>query len=112
MVRYAFLFFLALSSVASAETVEVKYRGPVNIDTFDCPALKRSSVVHRICYHEPTRYLVVLLRNTYYHYCEIGPNVVAEWITSPSLGKFYNANVRGSSNGGLYDCRGKELPKF
>ena len=104
---------LALSGIsANAETVNVKYRGPVNIDAFDCPALKPSSVVNRICYHEPTRYLIVQLRSTYYHYCEVGQNVVAAWVAAPSLGQFYNANIKVSSNGGLYDCRGKELTQF
>lgn len=112
MIRYVFLLLLALSVPALAETVEVKYRGPVNIDAFQCPTLKKSSLVKRICYHEPTHYLIVRLENTYYHYCEIGPNVVAEWIAARSLGKFYNSNIKVSSNGGLYGCQGKVVPEF
>ena len=41
---------LALSGVAAAETVTVKYRGPVPLDTFQCATIDRSSLVERVCY--------------------------------------------------------------
>ncbi len=112
MYRLIVFVLLLLCAPAMAETVNVKYRGPVDLSSFDCPAIKHSSFVNRICYNEPAHYLVVQLRSTYYHYCAIGPDVVAEWIAAPSLGKFYNARIKVSSNGGLYDCRGKVVPDF
>jgi len=56
--------------------------------------------------------MVIQLRSTYYHYCEIGENVVKVFIVAKSLGAFYNQNIKGSSNNGLYDCRGKTVPDF
>lgn len=112
MVRLALALFLILTGSASAESVDVKYRGPVNISTFDCPQIKSSSLVDRICYQKGKRYMIVSLRGTYYHYCEIGPNVVAAFVAADSLGRFYNANIRVSSNGGLYDCRKYSVPQF
>ncbi len=40
----------AISIAAAAETVTVKYRGPVPLDTFQCATIDRSSLVERVCY--------------------------------------------------------------
>lgn len=84
---------VALSST-QAETVYVKYRGPVDLKNFQCmrPA---SSFVHRICYKSAHQYLVVLLDSTYYHYCRMPSSVVRQWLGAPSQGKFYRAYVKG-----------------
>jgi hypothetical protein len=82
-----------------AETVYVKYRGPVNLENFQC-ANPSSSLVHRICYRSDKQYLIVLLDRTYYHYCNMPRSVVQQWLGAPSQGKFYRANVKGR-----YDCR-------
>jgi hypothetical protein len=82
-----------------AETVYVKYRGPVNLENFQC-ANPSSSFVHRICYRSDKQYLIVLLDRTYYHYCNMPRSVVQQWLGAPSQGKFYRANVKGR-----YDCR-------
>jgi len=39
-------------SAAHAETVEVKYRGPVDLAPFACEAVTRSSFIERVCYDE------------------------------------------------------------
>ena len=108
MLIRSMLSVLCLINPAFAETVDVKYRGPVPLDTFECPALKSSSFVTRICYDKQNQYLIVLLRNTYYYYCEIDPNSVAAWIFAPSLGRHYNNNIKG----GPFDCRGKYVPEY
>lgn len=99
---------LALCLSALAESVEVKYRGPVNISSFNCPTLKASSFVNRVCYHQATGYMIVKLRDTYYHYCDVGPSLFKDFIDAPSLGRFYNNAIKGRS----YACQGKELPTF
>ena len=70
---------MMLSVSARAETVFVKYRGPVDLDVFSC-SYTSSSFVHRICYRPNRQYLVVLLDRTYYHYCRIPPSVVQQWL--------------------------------
>ncbi len=89
---------------AKAETVYVKYRGPVNLERFACSDTV-SSIVHRVCYRADRKYLVVLLGDTYYHYCLIPSGAVAQWLAAPSLGRFYNANGKGN-----YDCRLGGIP--
>jgi hypothetical protein len=62
------LIFIALTG--TAETVIVKYRGPVDLSHFDCEQITRSSVVKRLCYDSAEKYVIVNLTGTYYHYCK------------------------------------------
>lgn len=39
------IFFLLLTAQARSETVDVKYRGPVDLKTFDCRDINRSSFI-------------------------------------------------------------------
>jgi hypothetical protein len=95
---------LLATASAMAETVEVKYVGAVDLSTYQCVDTE-SSFVHRVC-HDPERELmVILLRQTYYQYCRISAAVVSQLVGAPSVGKYYNANIKSSSNDGLYDCR-------
>lgn len=93
---------------AWAETVYVKYRGPVPLDSFNCPPIKSSSFVRRICYDRANSYLIVQLKSTYYHYCDIDSGTVAVWRSAPSLGRFYNQYIKG----GAFDCRGRFVPTY
>jgi hypothetical protein len=95
---------LLTTSWARAETVFVKYRGPVRLDSFRC-AEPASSFVHRVCYRHDKQYLIVLLGNTYYHYCRMPPSVVQQWLAAPSQGRYYNAMIKGN-----YDCRLGGIP--
>ena len=106
--RLATALCLALGMVlavsAQAEIVYVKYQGPVSLDEFSC-SNPSSSFVHRICYRSERQYLVVLLNQTYYHYCRIPSAVVQQWLAASSKGRFYGANIKGS-----YDCRQGGIP--
>jgi hypothetical protein len=95
-----------LASSVNAETVNVKYQGPVSLDTFDCAPIKASSLVKRLCYDPARSYLVVDLDGTYYHYCAVDPGTVEAWRSASSLGGFYNSNVKG----GTFDCRDHGVP--
>ena len=91
----------------SAETVHVKYRGLVDLSSFDCAWIERSSLVKRLCYDAKERYVVVNLSGTYYHYCEVPRNVVVAWRTADSMGRFYNANMKGN-----FGCRVLHVPSY
>lgn len=91
---------LLLTGFCQAETVFVKYRGPVSLDGFECESYGRGSLVERICYRRAQQYALVSLRGTYYHYCAMPEHVVAAWRNADSLGRFYSSTVRGR-----YDCR-------
>ncbi|WP_162569206.1 KTSC domain-containing protein [Variovorax sp. SRS16] len=92
---------------ALSETVIVKYRGPVDLAPFSCQTIARSSFISRICYDQYEQYVLVNLSDTYYHYCDVPPDVVAAWLASPSMGRFYNATVKGR-----FDCRLGHVPSY
>ena len=112
LIRIAFLSIAFIATPVAAETVNVKYRGPIPLDTFECRGLNRSSFVTRVCYQPQKRYMLVRLNQTYYHYCGVGQNVVSQIYSAESVGRFYRENIKVSSNGGLYDCRKHPLPLF
>jgi len=86
---------LALPLLAIAETVMVKYAGPVDLDPFVCEWTPRSSFITRVCHDARRSYAVVGLGGTYYHYCGMPTHVVRAWLAAASMGRFYNATIRG-----------------
>jgi hypothetical protein len=61
---------LARAAVA-AETVDVKYRGKVDLAPFACVAVSRSTFRNRVCYDRANEYMLISLNGICYHYCEI-----------------------------------------
>ncbi len=51
------LVFSCLTFNANAESVFVKYRGAVDLATFQCNWISRSSLVNRLCYDEKETYV-------------------------------------------------------
>jgi hypothetical protein len=102
----------ATISDANAEIIRVKYRGSLELSHFVCTTISRSSLVKRVCYDELNRYMVIRLKHTYYHYCEIAPQAVSDLLSAPSIGRHFSQNIRVSSNGGLYDCRKHPVPRY
>ncbi len=98
--------------LASGETANVKYRGPVPLDTFDCASTPDSSFINRICYDEKESYMLVLIRQNYYHYCEVDAETVAAFVGAPSAGTFYNRYIKGSGSDGPFDCRTRRAPEY
>ena len=97
----------AWGAFANAETVYVKYRGPVDLSPFGCEWIARSSVVKRLCYDVREKYVIVNLTGTYYHYCQVPTSVVGAWRYADSMGRFYNAYVKGR-----FDCRVLRVPSY
>lgn len=101
-----------LASTAFAETADVKYRGPVSLDTFQCTDVQRSSLVKRVCYDELNEYMIISLNGTYYHYCEIDSTTVQGLLSAESMGRYFNTNIRGSGRDGPFDCRTHRVPEY
>jgi hypothetical protein len=81
-----------------------KYRGAVNLD---CTDIDRSSFVKRICYDRTNKYMLINLGGTYYHYCEIDGETVAGLVHADSIGRFFNANIKGQ-----FDCPTHRVPNY
>jgi hypothetical protein len=104
---------LLLATPATAEEACVKYHKCVPLDQFRCDDISRSSLIYRVCYAEPKRYMIVWLgkAHTPYHYCEIGPEVVAEFMAAPSMGIYFNKKIAGTTRkNGPFDCREHPIP--
>jgi hypothetical protein len=111
-VRLIFLLLLAcLCRIAAGETVQVKYHGQVPLDSFACVDVKESSDVSRICYDAAERYMLIRLKATYYHYCEIDAKTVQGLEGASSKRAYFEARIRGSGSDGPFDCRTHPIPK-
>jgi hypothetical protein len=98
---------IVVAFAANAETVSVKYRGAVDLATFDCKWIQRSSFINRLCYDEKERYVIVALNGTYYHYCEVPEVTISSWMGASSMGRFYNSYIKGR-----HDCRVNYMPAY
>jgi hypothetical protein len=91
-------------------TVDVKYRGSVDLKTFECRDINRSSFIQRVCFDKAQSSMVISLKGVYYHYCELPAPTFAGLMGAPSMGQFYNQNLKGSGSDGPYDCRTHRVP--
>jgi hypothetical protein len=51
------LILLLLTAEVRSETVDVKYRGPVDLKTFECRDINRSNFIQRVCYDKARSYM-------------------------------------------------------
>jgi len=109
------------SGTTAAEQACPKYHdGCVPLATFDCRTITRSSFIHRVCYKEAKRYMIIwfkdkqeTVREPPYHYCDIGPQIMEEFLAAPSMGRYYNANIKGTAaKRGPFDCRDHLVPDW
>ncbi|MGM5002928.1 KTSC domain-containing protein [Tardiphaga sp. 538_B7_N1_4] len=114
MLRFVLLLSASLASAtwATVETVNVKYYGQLDLKTFACTEITRSSFVNRACYDKSQQFMVVQLNATYYPYCEIPAATYEAFLAAPSMGKYYNANIKGTGDDGPFDCRTQRKPIY
>jgi KTSC domain len=108
----AALILILLTAEVRSETVDVEYRGPVDLKAFECRDTPRSGFIQRVCYDKPQSYMIINLKGTYYHYCELPPATFDSLMGAPSMGQFYNKNIKGSGSDGPYDCRTRRIPGY
>ena len=87
------LLVVAVAGESWSETVDVKYRGPVDLTPFKCSPIDRSSFIRRVCYDAANSYMLVQLNETYYHYCDIGKSTVDAFNAAESMERFFNASI-------------------
>src|SRR5579871_4421938 len=103
---------ILISTPASSETVDVKYRGVVDLKPFACTDTPRSSFIQRVCYDKAQSYVLINLRGTYYHYCQLTAATFDAFMAAPSMGQFYNQNIKGTGSDGPFDCRTHRVPAY
>src|SRR5258705_7609815 len=97
---------------ADAETIDVKYYGKLDLAPFACTDITRSSFINRACYDKSQQFTVVQLRSVYYPYCEMPAATFDALLAAPSMGQYYNANIKGTRSDGPFDCRTHRVPVF
>jgi hypothetical protein len=113
MFRTAVVVIASLISMPlSAETVDVKYRGIVDLKPFTCTDTPRSSFTQRVCYDKAQSSMLINLRGTYYHYCELPATTFDAFLIAQSMGQFYNQRIKGTGSDGPFDCRTHRVPSY
>jgi hypothetical protein len=98
------LIAFLLTAPVGSETADVKDRGPIDLATFECHDINRSSLIQRVCYDHAQRYLIVGIGGRFDDYCELPQQTFDGFMTAPSMGQFFNRNIRGSGSSDRYDC--------
>src|SRR5262245_12541096 len=96
---------VGITATCRAETVDVKYRGSVELTPFTCALIERSSFIKRVCYDQANNYMVVSLNGTYSDFCNIDSATVSSFLAASSMGRFFNASIKGH-----FDCRAASVP--
>jgi len=99
------LILYLLTAPFGSETVDVRDRGAVDLKTFECRDINRSSLIQRVCYDRAQRTLIVGFGGSYDDYCDLPQQTFESFMTAPSMGQFFKANIRGSGPDTRYDCR-------
>src|SRR5882757_793517 len=105
MVRAAALIFSLLSAPIRPETIDLGSSGTVDLSTFDCRDVNRSTMIQRVCYDATGRALLVAVRGSYQHYCSVPVETFDALMNAPSMGIFLNRVLRISGADGRYACR-------
>ena len=105
MVRtLAFLLAQFVAAPIVSETVETGDRRLIDLATFECRDISRSTVLQRVCYDRAQRNLVVATSGSYARYCGVAAETVESLLGAPSMGQFFNRHIRREAAGGRYDC--------
>jgi hypothetical protein len=92
---------------ASAEAVDVKYGGVVDLKPFACEKFTRSSFIKRVCYDAGNRYMLIKLNETWYQYCSIDAETVNNLKGAPSMGRYFNSVIKWR-----FDCVMNPVPRY
>ncbi|SCB54341.1 KTSC domain-containing protein [Bradyrhizobium shewense] len=99
---------LLLAQLAAApivsEAVETGERHPIDLATFECRDISRSTVLQRVCYDRAQRDLVVATGGSYARYCGVAAETADRLLGAPSMGQFFSQNIKREARGGRYDC--------
>ena len=96
------LFTQLLTAPITSETIEVRGGGAVDLATFECRDIKRSSLIQRVCYDRAQGKLIVAVNGVYDQYCDLPAATFESLMGAPSMGQFFNRNIRASA--GVYHC--------
>jgi hypothetical protein len=94
---------LATAPVVS-EKVETADHRLVDLKTFECRDITRSTVLQRVCYDPAKQHLIVAAHGAYDRYCGVTADTVERLLSAPSMGQFFNQTIKRDVTGGRYTC--------
>jgi len=94
---------LMIAPVVS-ETVPISGRGDVDLATFECRDINRSTVLQRVCYDRAREDLIVAVRGAYERYCGVPADIVEQLMGAPSMGRFFGLTISRVASGERYAC--------
>lgn len=100
----ALLFAQLLTAPIVSESVDIGGRGEVDLASFECRDINRSTILQRVCYDRAQRDLVVAINGAYDRYCGVPARTVDGLLGAPSMGQFFNQNIRRQVSGDRYAC--------
>ena len=105
MTRIAFVVAMLFAAPwQEAETVEAKYQGRVDLASFSCQDITRSSIISRVCYEDEGRRMLVQRHAVYHAYCDVPADVRDGLLNARSMGRFYQTNIEAAREQGRYFC--------
>jgi hypothetical protein len=103
---------LLLAQLATApivsETVDTGGDRLVDLATFECRDISRSTVLQRVCYDRAQRDLIVAAGGAYDRYCGVTADTVERLLGAPSMGRFFNQNIKREAISDRYECPARE----
>ena len=100
----AMLLAQLMTAPVVSETVETAERHFVDLGTFECRDITRSTVLQRVCYDRAQQDLVVAVGGAYDRYCAVTADTVERLLGAPSMGQFFNQNLKREISGVRYAC--------
>lgn len=93
-----------LAAPIVSETVEIGGRARIDLATYECRDIDRSTVLQRVCYDPGRGDLIVASHGAYERYCDVPAGTVEALMGAPSMGLFFNRTIRRQASGHRYDC--------
>ncbi|KYG99379.1 KTSC domain-containing protein [Bradyrhizobium sp. DOA1] len=106
MVRALVLLLAQLAATPIvSETVETGEHRLVDLRTFECRDITRSTVLQRVCYDRAQQDLIVASNGVYARYCGVTAETIDHLLGARSMGRFFNQNIKREAATGRYACR-------
>lgn len=104
----AILLAQLITAPIVSETVETAERRLIDLDSFECRDITRSTVLQRVCYDPAQRHLIVAVNGAYDHYCGVTADTVERLLGAPSMSRFFNQNIKRDATASRYACASRE----
>lgn len=105
-----FAFLFSYQNAIAASYVNVKYRDTqvdIGNGQFTCIATNESSFVRGACYDKNNKYMLIGLKGTVYHYCNLDKSVWINFTKTKSFGTYYNKCIKGK-----FSCKSGGAPLY